>query len=188
MLLGQDGGLIEEAESGGGIGTTLAGHHEEVLDLLLMDWPPLPASLAGMVGSRQGWREAPYIECPADAEALSANTIRFTTKRGRDVAIVPGLMLRDARRDGDVIRGEEAQIVGLIEREPTFRGVSIHPGTHSKWAAIAEGKIIGFQTFLTGEIFDLLARVSFLRHSVASDGRDLSAVPDFALAVRRTAE
>src|ERR1700694_3712315 len=80
MLLDQDGRLIAEAESGGGIGTTLAGHHEEVLELLLMDWPPLPAILAGMAGSRQGWREAPYLECPTDADALSANAIRFTTK------------------------------------------------------------------------------------------------------------
>jgi len=97
-------------------------------------------------------------------------------------------MLRDPSRDGDVIRGEEAQAIGLIGREPGFRGISIHPGTHSKWVVIADGTITGFQTFLTGELFDLLARTSFLRHSVASDGRDLSVVPDFALAVRRTTE
>ena len=120
--------------------------------------------------------------------ALAANTLRFETKRGRAVAIVPGLMLRDPHRDGDVIRGEETQVVGLIEHEPGFAGIAVHPGTHSKWVTIADGAITGFQTFLTGEIFDLLARVSFLRHSVAADGRDLAAVPDFALAVRRTAE
>jgi len=187
MLLDQDGGPIAEAESGEGIGA-LAGRHENVFEGLIAAWPKVPAILAGMIGSRQGWREAPYVACPADASMLATNAIRFTTERGRDVAIVPGLMLRDPRRDGDVIRGEETQIVGLIGHEPAFRGISIHPGTHSKWAAIADRTITRFQTFLTGEIFDLLARVSFLRHSVASDGRDLSAVPDFALAVRRTAE
>ena len=50
------------------------------------------------------------------------------------------------------------------------------------------GAITDFQTYLTGEMFELLSRHSFLRHSVADDGRDLSAVPDFALAVRRTAK
>src|SRR5881227_1295470 len=113
MLLDAAGGLIAEAESGGGIGTTAAGRHEEVLELLLADWPPLPAILAGMVGSRQGWREAPYVECPVSVPALAANALRFGTARGRSVAIVPGVMLRDPRRDGDVIRGEETQIVGL---------------------------------------------------------------------------
>jgi 2-dehydro-3-deoxygalactonokinase len=186
MLLDRDGGLVAEVESGDGIGT-LTGHHEEVLDRLIGDWPKVPAILAGMIGSRQGWREAPYVECPADIARLATKAIRFMSEHGRDVAIVPGLMLRDRRRDGDVIRGEETQAVGLVDREPAFRGVSIHPGTHSKWAAISDGTITGFQTFLTGEIFDLLSRVSFLRHSVASDGRDLAAVPDFALAVRRTA-
>jgi 2-dehydro-3-deoxygalactonokinase len=187
MLLDQDGRLVAEAESGEGIGA-LAGRHEDVLEGLIAAWPKVPAILAGMIGSRQGWHEAPYVACPADALMLAAKAIRFTTGRGRAVAIVPGLLLRDPRRDGDVIRGEETQIVGLIGREPGFRGISIHPGTHSKWVAIADGTITSFQTFLTGEMFDLLARVSFLRHSVASDGRDLSAVPDFALAVRRMAE
>jgi 2-dehydro-3-deoxygalactonokinase len=139
-----------------------------------------------MIGSRQGWREAPYAECPADAAALAAKALRFTTGEGRAVAIIPGVMLRDAQRDGDVIRGEETQIVGLLERERGFRGVAIHPGTHSKWVTIADGRIAGFQTFLSGEMFDLLSRTSFLRHSVADGGRDLAAVPDFALGVRRT--
>jgi 2-dehydro-3-deoxygalactonokinase len=187
MLLANDGRVLAEKESDQGIGA-LSGGHEDVLEQLIVDWPKVAAILAGMIGSRQGWREAPYVACPADAAALAGSTIRFDTKGGRSVAIVPGLMLRDPRRDGDVIRGEETQIVGLIEHEPAFRGVCIHPGTHSKWVAIADGTMTGFQTFLSGEMFDLLSRVSFLRHSVAADGRDLSSRPDFALAVRRTVE
>ena len=187
MLLDREGGLVAEVESADGIGS-LSGRHEEALERLVADWPKVPAILAGMIGSRQGWREAPYAECPADAAALARKAIRFTSGQGRDVAIVPGVMLRDPRRDGDVIRGEETQVVGLAEREPGFRGISIHPGTHSKWVVIDDGWIGGFQTFLSGEMFDLLSRTSFLRHSVAEDGRDLSAVPDFALGVRRTAE
>jgi 2-dehydro-3-deoxygalactonokinase len=185
LLLDRDGGLVAEAESADGIGT-LSGNHEEALERLVADWPKVPAILAGMIGSRQGWREAPYAECPADAAALAQEAIRFTSGQGRDVTIVPGVMLRDPHRDGDVIRGEETQVVGLIDREPRFRGVAIHPGTHSKWIRIADGAIVGFQTYLSGEMFDLLSRTSFLRHSVAEDGRDLSTVADFALGVQRT--
>ncbi len=186
MLLDGEGSIVDEAESGEGIGA-LSGRHEEALERLIAGWPKAPAILAGMIGSRQGWREAPYAECPADAKALAGKAIRFAGRDGREIAIIPGLMLRDPQRDGDVIRGEETQVVGLIEREPGFRGVSIHPGTHSKWVRVAEARIVGFQTFLSGEMFDLLSRTSFLRHSVAAtDGADLSALPDFALAVRRT--
>src|SRR5260221_2931429 len=117
MLLANDGRVIAEKESDHGIGA-LSGGHEEVLEQLVADWPKVPAILAGMIGSRQGWREAPYVACPADAAALARSTIRFDTKAGRSVGIVPGLMLRDPRRDGDVIRGEETQTVGLIEHEP----------------------------------------------------------------------
>jgi 2-dehydro-3-deoxygalactonokinase len=185
MLLDRDGSVIAEAESGDGIGT-LSGGHEAALERLIAGWPGVPAILAGMVGSRQGWREAAYVECPADAARLAAKAARFATRAGREVAIVPGLMLRDPRRDGDVIRGEETQAIGLIAGEPAFRGISIHPGTHSKWIALAAGRIARFQTFLAGEMFGLLAHTSFLRHSVAADSRDVAAVPDFALAVRRT--
>src|SRR5581483_10049550 len=103
-----------EAESDQGIGA-LSGRHEETFERLVADWPKVPAILAGMIGSRQGWREAPYAECPADAAALAAKALRFTSGEGRAVAIIPGVMLRDAQRDGDVIRGEETQIVGLLE-------------------------------------------------------------------------
>ena len=144
--------------------------------------------MAGMIGSRQGWREAAYVPCPADAAVACRQGAPLHDETGRPIAIVPGLMLRSAARDGDVIRGEETQIVGLLDREPGFDGVAILPGTHSKWATVGGGAILDFQTFITGEMFELLSRHSFLRHSVAKDGRDLSARPDFALAVRRTAE
>jgi 2-dehydro-3-deoxygalactonokinase len=87
-----------------------------------------------------------------------------------------------------VIRGEETQVAGLIDREPGFYGLAILPGTHSKWVSVAAGGIDDFQTYLTGEMFELLSRHSFLRHSVAESGRDLSTMPDFALGVRRTAK
>lgn len=87
-----------------------------------------------------------------------------------------------------MIRGEETQLVGLMEQEPDFGGVAILPGTHSKWAAMQGGRITSFQTFMTGEMFELLSKKSFLRHSVSESVDDLSASPDFELAVRRSVE
>ena len=186
MLLDRDGGLIAEAESLDGIGPLGGQGHEEAFARLTDGWPRVPALMAGMVGSRQGWREAAYVPVPATSADLAAGLRRFEGSDHRSLAIVPGLVLRSAARDGDVIRGEETQLVGLMEEEPDFSGIAILPGTHSKWAAVGDGTIRDFQSFLTGEMFELLARKSFLRHSVSEHADDLAGSAHFALAVRRT--
>ena len=190
-LVDADARVLAEAESGEGIGqiaaTKAPGGHEAIFERLVAGWPAVPAMMAGMIGSRQGWREAAYVPCPTTPARLGAEILRFQTSGGRPVAIVPGLRLDAAARDGDVIRGEETQMIGLIDRDPGFTGVCILPGTHSKWARIDRGAITGFQTFISGELFALLAKESFLRHSVAESGADLSAMPDFTLGIERTA-
>jgi 2-dehydro-3-deoxygalactonokinase len=185
-LLDAMGRPLATAASDQGIGT-LNGGHETVFEQLVAAWPGVPAIMAGMVGSRQGWREAAYLSCPATAASIGGKLTRLTTGAGREIAIVPGLAIHPADRDGDVIRGEETQMIGLVDREPDFAGTVILPGTHSKWARIEAGAITDFQTFMTGELFELLSEKSFLRHSVASGSADLSALPDFKLAVKRTA-
>lgn len=186
-LVDDKGGAVADAESGDGIGT-IEGSHEAAFGQLVAGWPHVPAVIAGMAGSRQGWREAPYIPCPAPVMTLAESLLRFKADDGRSIAIVPGIMLRTPERDGDVMRGEETQIAGLVDSEPGFSGTVILPGTHSKWARVTDGSIIDFQTFLSGEMFDLLARRSFLRHSVAENGGDLAGSPDFALAIERVTE
>ena len=180
------GSVLAEAKSDDGIARLSAGAHEAAFERLTAGWPPVPAIMAGMIGSRQGWHEAAYLPCPAATGALAAAVVHFTSANGRPIAIVPGVMLTSQARDGDVMRGEETQIVGLVDGEPGFDGVAIMPGTHSKWVRVADGTIRDFQTVMTGELFDLFAHKSFLRHSVAQDGGDLTTSPDFALGLRRT--
>ncbi len=186
MLLDRDGALIAETESADGIGPLGGQGHEDAFERLTAGWPRVPVLMAGMVGSRQGWREAAYVPVPATSADLASGLRRFEGSDQRPLAIVPGLVLRSDARDGDVIRGEETQLVGLMEEEPDFAGIAILPGTHSKWAAVGGGTIRDFQTFMTGEMFELLARKSFLRHSVSEQADDLAASPHFALAVRRS--
>jgi 2-dehydro-3-deoxygalactonokinase len=186
FLLDRDGNPLAEADSDQGISKLAPGQHEAVFEQLTRDWPNVPAIMAGMIGSRQGWREAAYLSCPASPAGLAENLLRFDTSSGRPVAIVPGVMVRSSARDGDVIRGEETQIIGLLGRDPRFEGVVILPGTHSKWATVGGGALADFQTFLTGEMFELLSRQSFLRHSVAEGSEEPSTLPGFALGVKRT--
>src|SRR6185369_17149987 len=46
----------------------------------------LPAVLAGMVGSSIGWREVPYLKCPAKPSAIADADLRFEAD-GRAIAI-----------------------------------------------------------------------------------------------------
>jgi 2-dehydro-3-deoxygalactonokinase len=186
-LVDTDARVLAETESEKGIGA-IDGGHEAIFESAVAGWPPVPAIMAGMIGSRQGWREAAYVPCPTTPASLATKITRFATARGRPMATVPGLMLAAPARDGDLIRGEETQMIGLIDAEPAFAGTAILPGTHSKWARIEKGVIVDFQSFITGELFELLSQKSFLRHSVAPAAGDLSMSTDFVLGVQRTAK
>ena len=84
------------------------------------------------------------------------------------VRLLPGLSQISPGRF-DVMRGEETQLAGLIAREPDFSGLACLPGTHAKWARLEKGAVLHFTTFLTGELYGLLARQSVLRHSIGED-------------------
>lgn len=121
----------------------------------------------GMVGSRQGWLEASYNSTPC--APISQLTQVPVTDTRIDVYICPGVK---QLAPADVMRGEETQIAGLLANDSNFTGAVCLPGTHSKWAQISDGKISSFQTFLTGELYALLAEKSVLRHSVACNEWD----------------
>lgn len=69
------------------------------------------------------------------------------------------------------MRGEEVQLLGLKELLPKGDCVCILPGTHSKHIWIEKGVVTIFQTFMTGEVFELLKVHSILSNSVASSSK-----------------
>jgi len=125
--------------------------------------------LSGMIGSRQGWREAPYCPCPAGAEEIAAGLIPHITARGRRIAFVPGLSWRSPSGADDVMRGEETQILGVAG---SGRQVMVMPGSHSKWVEVFDGRIIRFATFLTGEFFAAMSKHTILGRLMAGDAHD----------------
>lgn len=134
---------------------------------------PLPVIACGMVGARQGWQEAPYVAVPC-APLVRDAMIPATCKDSRiTVTIIHGL---SQANPADVMRGEETQIAGLLAMDPDFEGLACLPGTHNKWAFIRGGEIERFRTFMTGELFDIIARQSVLRHALG----DASAFDDEA--------
>src|SRR5579862_2084885 len=111
--------------------------------------PAVPVIAAGMVGSAQGWVEAPYVDAPANADALVAGIVTVKTARGVTVHVVPGVLERGVLPN--VMRGEETQIFGALASEPSLGasgGALIGlPGTHAKWAFVSDERIERFYTF-----------------------------------------
>ena len=132
-----------------------------------------PVLMAGMIGSRQGWSEAPYASCPAGPADLAARLHPLTVD-GRRCWIVPGLVYRAPDGPPDVMRGEESQIFGVLDRLGPGRHRLCLPGTHSKWVDIADGRIHGFATYMTGETFAVLRGHSILGRLMADGGGDLA--------------
>lgn len=170
-LLGPEGVVLDQRGSDEGIMRISEGGFPATFTRLVGDWRQrhgaLPALAAGMIGSTQGWVEASYLECPADVAACANG---LTEVPGFGLWIISGVRQSLPSR-ADVMRGEETQILGALAQSNTDRGFFILPGTHSKWVTVASGRITGFSTFITGELFDVLSRYSILgRFASASDG------------------
>lgn len=134
-----------------------------------------PVIVCGMAGARQGWLEAPYIETPADLNVLAQGAVR-PEGAGFPVQILPGVCQRTGGED--VMRGEETQLLGLLGAKPGFEGTVILPGTHSKWVELRGGRIVRFQTAMTGELYEVLSQHSVLRHSFSAGSIDGPAIED----------
>ena len=167
-LVGNDGVELEHLETADGISSLAEGQHEPALMSALAPWfskhGALPVAALGMITSRNGWVEVAYVPCPAGPAELAAGTVRRTLPNGSDLVFLPGLNDPGRQPFPDVMRGEETQIVGHgLTEDATL----IIPGTHSKWARVKTGRIDGFQTFVTGEIFNLLINHSFIARGSA---------------------
>jgi 2-dehydro-3-deoxygalactonokinase len=165
-----------------GIMSIAAGAFATALGEVLEDWLQLsdgPILMSGMIGSRQGWFEVPYVECPTGLHELAAGTKPVPWTATRNVFICPGLVCRDDESIPDVMRGEEVQIFGALTgiREPESLTICL-PGTHSKHALVRNGRIERFLTHMTGEVFALLRDHSILARLGTERRTNLDAFDD----------
>jgi 2-dehydro-3-deoxygalactonokinase len=174
------GAVLEQHRSDQGLLKVAPGRFAAVLRSVVGDWvrDDSVVLMSGMVGSRQGWAEAPYVPAPSGAGELAGALIEvpFDCR----CHIVPGVMLRGSAAAPDVMRGEETQLVGLADDASTSlvddndlaTGLVVLPGTHSKWVWREQGRITWFRTFMTGELFELLGQHSLLARSMAGEHID----------------
>ena len=172
-LLAADGTVLAEQAAPRGLLSIEPGGWAAAFEAAFGVWraahPQLPALMAGMVGSRQGWAEAPYCPCPAGLADLADRLLWIEPGR---LAIVPGL---STERDGlpDVMRGEETQVFGALQGLGLGLGLGdatlVLPGTHSKWVTVQQERVTGFATHMTGECYALLRSQSILARMLPAD-------------------
>ncbi|GAB3035281.1 2-dehydro-3-deoxygalactonokinase [Bowmanella dokdonensis] len=162
--LDNNGQVLAQVTTDRGVLTMQGQDFAEYVQQICGSWRPLADKvlMAGMVGSRNGWQEVPYLPCPAAVEDLSKALVNLNSHLHQNLQLVPGLQCTG--RDGmkDVMRGEETQIIGALHLTDTPDALLCLPGTHSKWAKAENGAITEFSTFFTGELFAQLTRHSSL--------------------------
>ena len=167
-LLDARGQALETRSAPGGVMAVQGGQFAQALLALCADWlaqTNCPLMASGMIGSRQGWREAPYLDAPTSLAQAARQLVTVPVMVGdghaeRLLHIAPGLRCLDSAGEFDVMRGEETQIWGA---DLPASSCCVLPGTHSKWAWLGEGGAIRrFKTFMTGELYGLLTQHSIL--------------------------
>ena len=160
-LMAPDGTVLDRRATADGIMAANGRSFPDIFAAIAGPWlaahPGAAALACGMIGSRQGWVEAPYAQCPAGFAQL-AGALVWTKAAGTRIGFVPGLSWHDT----DVMRGEETQIAGALASLGVADGVFVLPGTHSKWATVAGGRVSEFRTFMTGEMFAALRHHTIL--------------------------
>jgi 2-dehydro-3-deoxygalactonokinase len=124
--------------------------------------------LCGMIGSRQGWVEAPYLPCPVGLDDIAHGVVRVPFD-GAEVLLAPGVVGPDSEGVPEVMRGEETEAMGVLDT-CGGAGVVCFPGTHTKWIQLHDRRITSFITCMTGELYEALQTSTILKRTMSSNG------------------
>lgn len=151
--MGQGGEVLETVSDGPGIlaAAQLPGGFRQAMEDSIGGWlDGAPIIASGMITSRNGWVETPYLPLPLDAAALAGS---LTLHDG--IHFVTGAVSDPDGPAPDVMRGEETEIIGHLAGGGGD-GLFVLPGTHSKWAWARDSQLAAFRTVMTGEVFAAL--------------------------------
>jgi 2-dehydro-3-deoxygalactonokinase len=174
--LSPDGTVLDRRSAPLGILAVKDGRFSEALESQIRDWLATGERrvvMSGMIGSRQGWKEAPYAHCPAGLAEIATAMVRVDWDRA-SAWIAPGLTCRDQSGVADVMRGEEVQILGALDGLAESAAWICLPGTHSKWTRVEGRQIMHFSTYMTGEVFAVVKAHSILGRMMTEAPLDLA--------------
>lgn len=174
-LIGEDGRVTARARSPAGLMSVPPGGFEDALREAIADLaaaaPGAPVVMSGMVGSRQGWVEAPYVAPPADLAALAAAAVTVDAPSVGQVRLVPGVAVgMDGGTYADVMRGEETEVLGALHALGLADATLVLPGTHAKWVTVEGGAIRHFRTYMTGDVYAAVSGHTILSRTMGRGG------------------
>ncbi|GGF76242.1 2-dehydro-3-deoxygalactonokinase [Alteromonas lipolytica] len=169
-LLDEQGNCLAEKSAPSGI-SQINGKFEFTLNVNIGDWlkqyDNLTVILAGMIGSQIGWKNTPYVDCPAPVNGYGQYGVQVEEFNNGNCFIIPGMKQDTADGKVDVMRGEELQVIGAsLLANDTEEAAYCCPGTHTKWVKVQQGNITSISTAMTGEMFALLSSHSILANSL----------------------
>lgn len=164
FLIDQDGHVLDQKTNENGILAVPNNDFEGVLISAIKVWldqhPALPIVASGMITSRNGWLETPYLSLPANINDFANALTPLTLSNDIVIHFITGASYENENGVPDIMRGEETQIIGEIEASDNE--IFLLPGTHSKWAITQDEKIISFTSFMTGEVYAALKEHTIL--------------------------
>lgn len=176
--LDRNGVILDRRKDACGLLAVAEGRFAESFLAFAADWLAgdrrVPVIMSGMVGSRRGWKEAPYLPTPVTLARLSDGLCAVGPVGPATVWIVPGICRDDAAQP-EVMRGEECEILGALLAGGSEDGVFLLPGTHTKWAIVSAGRLVDFRTYMTGEVFGLLRKSGTLGQLMEGEAIDAEA-------------
>jgi len=182
------GGKVEDERSSGrgAMSVSPVGFHDALI-AEVGDWVSAGETrvlMSGMVGARNGWKEAPYVPVPASLGQIvkAVTRVPIDSSNSVDVRIVPGLIGCDENGIPEVMRGEETEIFGSGVEAAVPNHVCL-PGTHTKWVRVEGETVAGFSTSMTGDLFKAIREGTILRASTQQEASDTDA---FLLGVARS--
>jgi len=139
---------------------------------------------AGMVTSELGVIELPHLTAPVGLRDLAAGMARVEPTadflpiptyfiRGIKNRVEPGAGISALPRM-DFMRGEEAQVMGLLAlHRPALPTTIVILSSHTKFISVdAEGRIQGSVTTLSGQLFAAICKETFVASAVREASQD----------------
>ncbi|MBQ9773592.1 MAG: 2-dehydro-3-deoxygalactonokinase [Clostridia bacterium] len=124
---------------------------------------------SGMITCEFGLCHLPHVQAPAGVRELHESMHEVLIS---EISPIPFVFIRGVKSvgetvaDTDMMRGEEAELMGLME-EGTPESLYVLPGSHSKLIETdRDGRITRFCTMLTGEMIASLSQGTILRDAV----------------------
>jgi 2-dehydro-3-deoxygalactonokinase len=133
-----------------------------------IDLVNIPVIISGMASSSIGIAELPYASVPF---SLDGSQVKIRLLPAQDKFRHTVILISGVAGEQEAMRGEETQLIGiwslLAETGNSPReAIFIFPGTHSKHIYVKDEQLLQFDTFMTGELYQVLGNHSILKDSI----------------------